>query len=413
MIAIGISHKTSSLKIREKFCLDPIERELLLSELKNEPSVVEALVLSTCNRTEIYAHVLSADPEILFETLFKVKKINPDLILNAACESPISVSLRGAFFATKQSFKKIASRKAFAMTPSDKNSHTKLILKNHFYFYSGREVVYHLMQVAAGLDSLVIGEKQILGQIKDSIELSRKKGMMGKYFNILTNMAIRAGKKARAETQIDCGGSSVSWAAVEMAQKILGSLQDKSVLIIGAGKMSSLAASHLKKKGVSQIYVINRTCEKAMELARQFGGQVVSFLDIKNILEKVDVCICSAGAPHYLIEEDIIEEIMPKRIGKKLVLIDISVPRNINPAVASLKDVFLMAVDDLKNVVDGNLNKRQMAIQAVEMIIAQKVEEFYEKLSQNILRSTTASSNAQEKSAREAHRMAPSYGKSH
>lgn len=359
IIAVGISHKTSPLETREKFYLDPTERELLLSELKNEPAVVEAIVLSTCNRTEIYAHVLCDEPGVLLETLFKVK-----------------------------------------------NKPYQPELEKHFYSYCDQEAIRHLMEVSTGLDSLIIGEKQILGQIKDSIELSRKKGMMGKCFNILTNVAIRAGKKARTETQIDCGGSSVSWAAVEMAQKILGSLQDKSVLIIGAGKMSSLAASHLKKKGVSQIYVINRTCEKAMELAQQFGGQAASFLDIKNILEKIDVCICSAGAPHYLIEEDIIEDIMPKRIGKKLVLIDISVPRNINPAVAPLKDVFLMTVDDLKNVVDGNLNKRQMAIKAVEMIIAGKVKDFYEKLSQNTLRSTTASSGAQEKSAREAHRTA-------
>ncbi len=336
MLMIGVNHKTAPIEVREKFYLKAVERELLLSDLKNNPSVVEALVISTCNRTEIYAHMIESNPEALLQIFFKIKNL------------PLEDSL-----------------------------------KTYFYIYSNENAVNHLLRVASGLDSLILGEKQILGQIKEAAELSRKKGMMSKQFNILTNMAVRAGKKARSETSIDCGGSSISWAAVVTAQDALGTLEGKSVLIIGAGKMGHLAVSHLKEKGASQIYVTNRTHENAIALAEEFGGTAVSFWDLKEVLSTVDVCICSASAPHYIIEKDLIQEIMAQRGNRKLVLIDISMPRNINPAISGIENVSLMAIDDLSKVVEDNVRKRQAAVEAVEKIIERKICEFSQKLVKN------------------------------
>lgn len=333
ILAVGINHKTSSLAIREKFHLTSTERELLLSELKNDPSVVEAFVLSTCNRTEIYANLLDRNPDTLLSILFSVKKVE------------FTVSHR-----------------------------------RYFYFYEGREAVRHLLSVSAGLDSLILGEKQILGQLKDAAELSRSKGMLGKQFNILSNIAVRTGKKARHETQIDYGGSSISWAAVAMAQKLLGNLEDKSVLIVGTGKMGELATNHLKQKGAEQLYVMNRTHEKAVELTKRLGGTPVSFWEIKNMLECVDVCICSAGSPHYIITKDLIEKAMQTKPGRKMICIDISVPRNIEPTVQSVNGVTLVTIDDLDKVVEENGNKRRSAVCQVEEIIGNKVDEFYRKL---------------------------------
>ncbi len=336
MILCGINHKTALIEIREKFHLSVIERELLLSDLKNDPAVLEAIVLSTCNRTEIYAHVIDDDTEVLLRALFKVK--------NAA------------------------------LTPE---------FKKHFYAYQGQEALRHFLRVATGADSLIFGEKQILGQIKEAVELSRRKGMMQKKFNILSNVVIRAGKKARTETQISYGGSSISWAAVAMAQNFLGSFQGKSVLIIGAGKMGYLSANYLKEKEIGHIYVMSRTLDHATALASSLGGTAVAFWELRDILEKVDVCICSANAPHYLVEKELTEQVMEARRQRQLLLIDISMPRNISPDIASLKNVSLLSIDDLDKALEDNINKRRAAIGEVEQIIERKIAEFYGKLQKN------------------------------
>jgi glutamyl-tRNA reductase len=205
--------------------------------------------------------------------------------------------------------------------------------------------------------------------------------MLGKCFNVLSGIAIRAGKKAQSETQISYGGVSVSWAAVTIAKRMLGTFQNKSFLIIGAGKMGHLAAGHLKNKGAKYIYIMNRSKEKAEQLARKFDGTPVSFWDIKEILKEVDVCICSAGAPHYLIERDLLEKVMATHQKKKLLCVDISIPRNIEPTVSSLNNVSLVTIDDLGDVVAANMAKRYSAVSQVEAIITAKIEEYYNKIS--------------------------------
>jgi len=330
IVAVGINHKTSVIGIRERFYLQPMERELLLSELKNDPRVLEAFVLSTCNRTEIYANLMDHTPQVLIDAIFKVKKVAP------------SADLQG-----------------------------------HFYTFSGREAVLHLLRVTTGLDSLIIGEKQILGQMKEALEFSFARGMMSSAFNILANIVLQTGRKVRRETQIDFGGSSVSWASVMMAQTIFGSLQGKTVLILGSGKMGRLAVQQLGNKGVDQVYIMNRTVEKAEELAEISGGRAVPFWEMKEILPRVDVCICSASCVHYLIGKDLVENAMAARKGRKLVCIDISVPRNIDPAVAGIPDVFLVTIDDLDKVIQDNMQKRLAAVAQVEKIILDKAQEFY------------------------------------
>jgi glutamyl-tRNA reductase len=334
MLVIGLNHKTAPIEIREKFFLNPAQQDLLLMELKNHPFVSEAFVLSTCNRIEVYLKRMEKliDRSFVVDLISKVKK---------------------SFLGSE--------------------------LSQHLYSYEKTEAIEHLLRVATGLDSLVLGEKQIIGQLKTSVDRARELGLLSKYFNILTNIAIRTGKKAQTETDISYGGSSISWAAIEMAEQTLGTLENKSILIIGAGKMGELALNNLHNRSVSKIYLMNRTGEKAEALAQQYGGIAASFWDIKEILSEVDVCFCSVGAPHYILDQEKISHIMKLRQGRSLVLMDISMPRNIDPTVAQLPGVHLSSIDALDGVIQANMKKRQEAIAQVEVIISQKMTEFGQK----------------------------------
>jgi len=336
MFIVGLSHKTAPIEIREKFYLNPLQQDLLLSELKNHPLISEALILSTCNRIEVYLKRVdsSVNASFVINLIARVKKIDFD----------------------------------FDVTP-------------YIYVYENSQALEHLLRVTCGLESLVLGEKQILGQVKHSVERAREAGTLSRYFNILTNLVIRTGKKAQHETAICHGGSSISWAAIEMAQKSVGDLQDKSVLVIGAGKMGEIALNHLHDLGVKKIFLMNRTGEKAQDLAARYNSVPASFWNIKEILSEVDVCFCAVGAPHYLLDKEKIANIMQTRHDRKLVLIDISMPRNIDPEVKTLPGVHLSAIDDLHEVVDNSMKKRESALQEVEAIIRQKVLEFNEKVS--------------------------------
>lgn len=331
---IGLNHKTAPIEIREKFYLNPSQQELLLLELKNHPLVSEALVLSTCNRIEVYLKRVDEviDRAFVVDLIAKVKKISLDVDFNRS-----------------------------------------------LYTYEKNEAIEHLLKVATGLDSLVLGEKQILGQVKTAVKRARELGLLSKYFNMLTQVAIRTGKKAQSDTDISYGGSSISWAAIEMAQQTLGTLEGKSVLVIGAGKMGELALNNLHNRLVAKIYLMNRTGEKAEALAQQYGGVAASFWDIKDILAEVDVCFCSVGAPHYILDQEKISHIMTLRQKRPLVLIDISMPRNIDPAVAKVPGVHLSSIDALDGVVQTNMKKRQESIIQVEAIISQKMSEFIQK----------------------------------
>lgn len=334
ILLVGISHKTSSIQIREQFFLQIIERECLLSELRNDVRVLEAVVLSTCNRTEIYVRTLEeADPGIVLERLFRVKKL------------PYS---RG--------------------------------LAAYFYCSRNEEAIRHFFEVATGLDSVVLGEHQILGQVKKSVEMSEQLGMLSKCFHVLTGLAIRAGKKCQHETDISCGGASVSWAAVVMANRVLEGLANKSALIIGAGKMGEMAIRQLRQAGVGTVYIMNRNLHRAQEIAGNYGGIPTGFWNLTAILPLVDVCICSAGAPHYLLEKEAVEAITRESEARKRLFIDISIPRNIDPDIAQIPNVELLTVDDLGNLVEESIRQRMNAVDGVRGIVEQKMAAFYQKM---------------------------------
>lgn len=332
---IGINHKKAPVEIRERFSLSETEQKLLLSELKNRPEVIEAFVLSTCNRVELYAHLLNQDqdPFFLMEIVCQIKKI------------PFSNDLR-----------------------------------EYFYTHTHEAATRHLLRVTSGLDSLILGEKQILGQVKTAVLMAQELSLFQHQFNILSNLAIRTGKKAQSETDISCGGSSVGWAAVVRAEKLLGSLQDKTVLVIGAGKMSQLTLQQMSNKGLQKLYLMNRTHEKAAPMAESHNAELVSLYDLKEILTKVDVCICAVAAPHYIIEKELLSSVMSSRAGRPLVMIDIAVPRNVDPTAAEVEGVTLCTVDDLEAVITQTMAKRQAAIEAVERIVEAKHADFYEKI---------------------------------
>ena len=335
IVAVGINHKNTPIEIRERLFLNPTQQDLLLSELKSNPAIMEACVLSTCNRVEIYAQVLDKEIDIntFIKLIFQIKKV----------------------------------------------PYTDKIAK-HFYVYYDGEAIYHLLEVSTGLDSLVIGEEQILGQVKAAFERAQELGMFDRYFNILSNIVIRTGKKARSETNINLGGSSVSWAAIAKAEEILGNLKERSILVIGAGKMSELAVGHIQNKKFKKLYLMNRTQDHARDLSKKYGGEVVAFCDLKEVLSRVDICICLAGAPHYLLEKDIVERVMNLRKNKQLVFIDISMPRNIDPLVGKVKNTFLYQIDDLKEVVDSNMKLRKQAVSEVQIIIEKKLAQYHEKI---------------------------------
>ncbi len=332
---IGINHKKAPVDIREKFSLTDTQQKLLLSELRNHPHVIEAFVLSTCNRVEIYVHLLdlTQDPFFLLEIICKIKQI-----------------------------------------PSQKN------LREYFYVHTHVEATRHLFRVTAGLDSLIVGEKQILGQVRTAVIQAQELALFQQHFNILSNLAIRVGKKAQTETEISWGGSSIAWAAVTRAEQVLGSLKDKKVLVVGAGKMSQLTLAQMSSKGLQELYLMNRTYEKAKPMAQSYNAKFVSFYDLKEILSKVDICICAVNAPHYIIEKDFLENVLKQRNEQSLVIIDIAVPRNVDPAAAQINGVILYSVDDLAQTINQTMAKRQAAIEIVESIVENKIIEFYEKI---------------------------------
>ncbi len=346
-LLVGVNHKTCHLEVREKFFLQPAERDLLLSEFKHNPKVLGAFILSTCNRTELYVDLLDADPSVVLDVFFNVKKITPSKDLDP-----------------------------------------------FFYVRHEEEAVAHLLRVVTGLDSLILGEKQILGQVKDAVEYAREKKMLNRTLNVLVNIVVETGKKIRRETHIDYGGVSISWAAVTKAQEMAGSLEGKKVLILGSGKMGNLAAQQLRKKGVEKIFVINRTHEKAEELAGACCGTAVPYWQMKEVLEESDVCICATGAPHSIVRRDLVEKVMAAKPGKKIAFIDIAVPRNIDPEVAQVPGVSLLYVDDLAPMVQSNMDKRHGAVELAEAIITAKTQEFYRSLDRaavyELMRSTGA-----------------------
>ncbi|GAB6098516.1 glutamyl-tRNA reductase [Halanaerocella petrolearia] len=329
LIVIGANHKSAPLKIREELSLTTKEERNLLTSIKSATSLQEGIVVSTCNRTEIYvvADDKSYATEFIFQHLKQISNLNIQQI------------------------------------------------KEHVYLQYGFEAVNHLFQVASGLNSLVIGETQILGQLKAAFELAQELETVDKYLYKLFTEAFRTGKRARSETEIGANAASVSYVAVELANDIFGSLSGETVLILGAGEMSELTLKNLVSYGVKGVMVANRTYKRGKELASKFDGEAVTWDQLEEWVDDVDIIIASTGAPHYVLHYNMVQRAMEKKRGP-LFLIDIAVPRDIEPEISELPGVHLYDIDDLEAVVEKNLAQRQEEVTAVEEIIDQKLIQF-------------------------------------
>ena len=330
IVLIGLNHKTAPLAVREKIFAGCQEEKDLLSSLRSINGVGEVLYLSTCNRIEIIASVE--------ETEDAGKSLNDFLAQNGG------------------------------LTPTE--------VANCFYEYRGEEAVRHIFRVAASLDSLVMGETQILGQVKDAYRQALAQNATGVVLNRLMHCSFRAAKRVRSETAIAVNPVSVSFAAVELAKKIFGSLTGKKILLIGAGEMAELTGMHLISNGAEEIIVANRSMPQAIALAEKFHGEAVSLDALEEKLIEVDIVISSTGAPAYIVTADLIRKIHHQRKNRLLFLIDIAVPRDIDPAASLLENVYLYNIDNLQDIVDDNMNVRKKEAIKAEMIVEEEITRY-------------------------------------
>jgi len=327
---VGLSHKTAPVEIREKLTFSVQEQGKILRQLISCKNVAEGVILSTCNRTEVYAVVSD----------FNRGKDEIMSFLSDIC----------------------------ALDKSE--------LLNYLYFKDQESAIHHLFEVSSSLDSMVVGEAQILGQVKEAYQSSFENQATSVVLNRLFREAISVGKRVRTETGIGENAVSISYAAVQLAKKVFEDLKGHTALVIGAGEMSELTAQHLLANGVSAVLVANRTHERAVELAKRFKGKAIKFDDCQDFLKDADIVISSTGAPHYVIHSDIVLKAMRKRRNKPIFFIDIAVPRDVEPEVGDIYNVFLYDIDDLQLVVDANLAEREKEASKAGNIINKEVDKF-------------------------------------
>ncbi len=331
LAVLGLNHNTAPLEVRECLAIGPERMQECMDILYRIPALDEAVLLTTCNRTELYAVFDEREPGLpIMETFY----------------SEAGGELPG---------------------------------REHFYYHKGEKAARHLFRVASGLDSLVVGEGQILSQVKVAYLGAARSGLTGPVLNVLFQRALAIGKKVRSETNIADNPVSVSYAAVKLAQEVLGSLAEKRALILGAGTMSELMARHLTGHGVTKLIIANRSLAKAEELAKTYGARAVSLDERLRWAGRVDVILTSTGADEYLIDYGEAAELMHKRRGKPLVFIDIAVPRDIDPEVASLEGITLYNIDDLTQVVEENKRMRAKEAEIAYPMIEDAVTELMEK----------------------------------
>ncbi|MGI8744717.1 MAG: glutamyl-tRNA reductase [Bryobacteraceae bacterium] len=352
----GVNHKSAPVEVRERLAFDERSLPAALQQLQQRPGFQEGLILSTCNRVEI---ALACD-----------ERLNGELAIDQ-------------FLA-------------------DTRSVDRDWVRPYLYRFDGRDAIRHLFRVAASLDSMVVGEPQILGQLKTAYAIAKRQGAVSGFMDTLLTRAFNVAKRVRSETEIGANAVSIGFAAVELAREIFGSIEDKRVMLVGAGKMSEAAARHLKRCGASQIFVTNRTRERAGQMAQVFQGQIVEYTDFITFLPEIDIVIASSGAPHVILTRDAMRKVIEARRNRPMFLIDIAVPRNVEPAVNELDNVFLYDIDDLQKVVDANLLGRMQEAEDAEAIIAEEVERMVSRLKTREVAPTIVSLQEQLESVRVA-----------
>ena len=333
LILVGINHRTAPVDVRER--LDVADSRLAdtTASLGALDGVDGAAILSTCNRVEAI-----------------VSTRNEDVIASVV--------------------EWLAARASTARTE----------LEKHLYILRHGDVVKHLFRVASGLDSMIVGEPQIAGQVKEAFATAHDLGKLDSLLTQLFEQTMRVAKKIRTDTGIGENAVSVPYAAVELAKKIFGDLRGLHVLLLGAGDMGELTAEHLHQQNVKQVFVANRSYERAVELADRFEGAAVQFDRVDEQLASADIVIASTAAPHYVLEPRHVERALDGRKNRNLFLIDLSVPRNINPAIAQVEGAYLYNVDDLQQVADSNHQLRQQKAREAEQIVLREVEVFRHRL---------------------------------
>ena len=330
LVLIGVNHKTAPIELRERIAIPRDELPEATRALAAVPGVSECMIVSTCNRVEMLASVESPDTD-----------------------------LKGFL------------HRHFGLDPS--------LLAAHIYEQHDRDAVRHLFRVASSLDSMVVGEPQILGQVKEAFAVARASGTVAGRLEHLLQSAFAAAKKVRSETEIGSNSVSIASVAVELARKIFGSLQGRTVFLVGAGKMSELAARHLVQQGAGAILVSNRTQERARVMAEEFKGRVIPFEKLYEAASEADIVISSTGAPHPIFRREHGQAFMQRRKNRPMFFIDIAVPRDVDPEMGKLEGVFVYDIDDLQAVAAAHMAERSRVASDAETLIAGEVERFQQR----------------------------------
>lgn len=324
----GLNHKTAPVEVRERLAFEEKALPEALGRLKQRPGLLEGMILSTCNRVEV--------------------------AVTAEDQTDSDTAVEGFLAESRQV--------------------DRAWVSPYLYKLGGSDAIRHLFRVASSLDSMVVGEPQILGQLKSAYALAKEHGAMSGFLDLVLTRAFNVAKRVRTETDIGESAVSISYAAVELAREIFGSLQGKKVLVVGAGKMAESALRHLKRAGVSEMMVTNRTRARAEELAGEIGGRVIEYERFLESVPEVDIVIASSGSPTYILTREQVRAAVARRRNRPMFLIDIAVPRNVEPEVNQVDNVFLYDIDDLGKVVDTNLKGRLEVAQQAEDIIREEVE---------------------------------------
>lgn len=330
LLVTGISHKRTPIEIRERVYFDESDLRTPVLELKARKEIEEAVLVSTCNRMEVYARTDDFDQAV----------------------SSIQEFI-GQFHEVPQA-----------------------ILKEHGYAMKTKEAVRHAFRVSSALDSMVVGESQILGQVKESYRVAQEAGSTGIYLNHLFERSFAVAKRVRTETRIGENAVSVSYAAVELARKIFGDLDAQRVMLVGAGEMAELATQHLVQLGARGVVVANRSIERAEALADRFGGRAVDINHVEAELVVADIVLCSTGAPHAVIHRETVQRVIRRRRNRPMFFIDIAIPRDVEPGVQDIGNVYLYNIDDLEHVVTANIQEREREAARAEVLIDEESAAF-------------------------------------